>query len=285
MVAEEQQESFAGQSAGSIGGRLKAGREARGMSLADVSSSLRVSERHLKMIEDGAFADLPARTYAVGFTRSYARLVGLDEVAAVEEVRNLLDALQHDQFRRTGHSFEPGDPARVPSARLGWISALAVLLLLVGGAMFYRSFFSPAADLPPLTNPAEAVKPVQAAKPSAPASAPATVSGPVVFTALEEGIWVKFYDAKGSQLMQKQMARGETYVVPADAQGPQIWTGRPDALAITVGGRPVPKLGEREGRIKDVPVSAAALLARAATPPAAPTPTPAPAPASGTPAT
>lgn len=281
MVAEEQQETFVAETGVGVGGRLKAAREAKGMSLADVSAALRVSERHLRMIEDGAFTDLPARTYAVGFTRSYARLVGLDEAAAVEEVRGILDAVQHDQFRRTGSSFEPGDPARVPSARLGWISALAVLLLLVGGAMFYRSFFSPAEDLPPLTNPAEADKPAPQAKAPGPAadtvSGTAAARGPVVFTALEEGVWVKFYDAKGSQLMQKQMARGETYVVPAEAQGPQLWTGRPDALAITVGGKPVPKLAEKEGRVKDVPVSAAALLARSTTPASSPASTLAPA--------
>ena len=55
---------------------------------------------------------------------------------------------------------------------------------------------------------------------------------------------------------------GETYTVPAEAQGPQVWTGRPDALAITVGGKPVPKLAESERIMKDVPVTAQALLAR-----------------------
>jgi cytoskeleton protein RodZ len=91
----------------------------------------------------------------------------------------------------------------------------------------------------------------------------------VVFTALEDGVWVKFYDGTGAQLMQKQMARGERYTVPAEANGPQVWTGRPDALAITVGGRPVPKLAESEGIIRDVPVTAQALLARGQAAPAA----------------
>jgi hypothetical protein len=88
----------------------------------------------------------------------------------------------------------------------------------------------------------------------------------VVFTALEAGIWVKFYDADGLQLMQKQMALGEHYAVPADAKGPQLWTGRPDALSITVGGRQVPKLAEQQTTMRDVPVSAEALLARAPVP-------------------
>jgi hypothetical protein len=97
----------------------------------------------------------------------------------------------------------------------------------------------------------------------------------VVFTALAPGIWVKFYDAGGKQLMQKQMAQGESFTVPADAQGPMLWTGRPDALAITVGGKPLPKLAGQEQVMKDVPVTAEALLARGQ-PGAAPTPTPTP---------
>ena len=77
----------------------------------------------------------------------------------------------------------------------------------------------------------------------------------------ESGV-LRHWDAAGKQLMQKQMALGESFTLPADAQGPMLWTGRPDALAITVGGRQVPKLAEEERVMKDVPVTAAALLAR-----------------------
>jgi len=86
-----------------------------------------------------------------------------------------------------------------------------------------------------------------------------------VFTALEEGVWVKFYDATGRQLMQKQMARGERYTVPQDVENPQLWTGRPDALEITIAGRPVPRLADSQRIMRDVPVTAEALLARAET--------------------
>ena len=76
--------------------------------------------------------------------------------------------------------------------------------------------------------------------------------------------WVKFYDASGERLYEAQMNTGDTYTVPSDAEGPQIWTGRPYALAITIGGRPVPKLSEEDEVVRDVPVTAEALLARPA---------------------
>jgi hypothetical protein len=52
-----------------------------------------------------------------------------------------------------------------------------------------------------------------------------------------------------------------------------LWTGRPDALSITVGGKPLPKLAEQEQVMKDVPVTGEALLARGQ-PSAPPAPTP-----------
>ena len=87
--------------------------------------------------------------------------------------------------------------------------------------------------------------------------------------------WVKFYDADGERLYEAQMDEGDSFTVPADAEGPQVWTGRPYALAITVGGRSVPKLSEVDEVIKDVPITAEALLARADAAPRAPA-TPAP---------
>lgn len=247
-----------------VGARLRAAREASGLSLQQVASETRISQRHLELIEQGKFTELPARTYAVGFSRTYARTVGLDEAAVVDDVRAALDEMEGNYARRTGHSLEPGDPARLPSRGLGWLSAGAVLLLLIGLFLFAGDMYSPGVTPGPLT---EERQPQQARVQPAGQGAPqarAGQAGQVVFTALEDGVWVKFYDRDGRQLMQKQMARGETYVVPVDAQGPQIWTGRPDALAITIGGRKVPKLAENQTVIKDVPVTAEALNARSA---------------------
>ena len=85
-----------------------------------------------------------------------------------------------------------------------------------------------------------------------------------------DGTWVKFYDASGERLYEAQMAKGDSYTIPADAEGAQIWTGRPYALAITVGGKSVPKLSEEDEVIRDVPVTAEALLSRDAEPASAP---------------
>jgi len=250
---------------GTVGAKLRAAREARGLSLAQVAAETRITQRHLELIEAGDFARLPARAYAVGFSRSYAKLLEMDDEEIAREVRAEISMIEPDDSDRA-RKFEPGDPARVPSAKLAWLAACGGIAIFAVGCYFlWNSFFAPAGTLPWLTAEQE-----QAAAPSAQAAAGPTPAvpaapdpkAPVVFTSLEDGIWVKFYDQDGRQLMQKQMAKGETYTVPADVEGPQLWTGRPDALAITVGGKPIPKLGENDRIMKDVPVTAAALLAR-----------------------
>jgi len=253
-----------------IGAQLRAEREAQGLTIEQVSAETRIPVRHLHTVEDGSFATLPSRTYATGFARTYAKLLGFDPATVVDQVRAEMAA--HPQEQDRAAQFEPGDPARIPSARLSWLALAAVVLLLLGGFFFMRTLFAPAAQLPSLVEQQEREQAEQLARrqrAAAAANRPDQPAGPVVFTALEEGIWVKFYDASGRQLMQKQMARGERYTVPQDAEGPQLWTGRPDALEITIAGRPVAPLAQEQSIMRDVPVTAEALLARADPAPAA----------------
>jgi len=252
----------------SAGARLGHARQAAGMSLDDVSARTKIAKRHLVSIEEDRFSDLAGRTYAIGFARTFARAVGLDGAEIADSVRLQLATEEAELWPGPQpETFEPGDPARVPPGRLAWIAGLGALVVIVLLYVFWRSFLSPAGELPDLIKdePPKAV--VGAALAAKDVSTPVDPSGKVVFTALEADIWVKFYDEAGDQLFQKLMAKGEQFAVPANASGPQIRTGRPDALRITVGGQEVPRLGTEPVLVKDMPVHAAALLARKNEPP------------------
>lgn len=249
----------------SVGQRMRRKREEMGLSIAHVASETRIPERHIHTIESGDFSALPAKTYAVGFSRSYARLLGLDEMDVADEVRAELAAAEDARAARQ-NAFEPGDPGKLPSAGLAWAGGFAALVLAVGAFTFYSTFYGAGNGPAPLKPDPE---PVLASGDAAPAngepSAPqaaASGEGQVVFTALEDGVWVRFYDAAGDRLLEKQMSSGERFEIPSDAQSPQIWTGRPDAFAITIDGRAVPKLAEDDFVMRDVAISAEALLAR-----------------------
>ena len=131
-----------------VGPRLRAAREALGWSRAQLAARTKIPERHLAAIESGNFAALPARTYAVGFTRSYAREVGLEEAGIVADLRGELDGIGSGEPRVA--SFEPGDPARIPAGGLAWIAALAALAVVIAVVVIWRPFYSPAMTLPPL---------------------------------------------------------------------------------------------------------------------------------------
>jgi transcriptional regulator with XRE-family HTH domain len=230
--------------------RLRAAREAQGLTTADIAARTRITLRHVEALDRGDLASLPGRPYVLGFVRNYARVVGLDEGALAALARSELDAGTPRAAPRMVHQFDVDDPAKTPSRLVTWLALALVIAVLAAGGVFWRSYYAPATDLPSLIQPDPA--PPTAAAPAALAARPR-----------ENAIWVKFYDGSGKQLLQKQLAQGESYTVPADAVNPMVWTGRPDALTITIGGQPVPALSDHRGIVRNIPVTAQALLARA----------------------
>ena len=255
---------------------LRAARQALGLSAGEVAGRTRITLRHIEALEAGDFSVMPGRPYVIGFARAYALAVGLDDSSIAQAVRAELEGSAPRAEPRALNQFEVGDPSKTPSRLVGWLALLLVAAILAMGGVFWRSYYAPAVSLPSLVKdeeqPSAALTRRQAASTPAPASSRPAAGGPVVFTALEEAIWVKFYDGQGRQLMQKQLAKGESYAVPGDAVGPKLWTGRPDALSITIGGQPIPRLAEAEKVMKDVPIDAASLLARPPAPARATTP-------------
>jgi hypothetical protein len=260
--------------AGGVGAQLRAAREAMRVDLPHVAAQTRIPLRHLEAIERGDFTALPSRTYALGFSRTFASAVGLDPAVITDAVRV---ELSDTSMRRTVPSpgMEPGDPARLPSAGLAWFGAVAALVLAVGVYAFYNAYFGAGTEPGSLLTPKPAATkaPAVAASPAPSSTAP---GGEVVLTAMDDGIWLRLYEEGGERLVERTLAKGETVTVPADASDPRINTGRPDALSIAVGKKPVARLADRPITISGMPVSAAALLARAAPVVASPASTPAP---------
>lgn len=67
----------------SVGEFFRQVREAKGLTVDEVSSKTRIRSDFVKALEDGNFAKLPDQVFARGFVRSYARSLGLDEEDAI----------------------------------------------------------------------------------------------------------------------------------------------------------------------------------------------------------
>ncbi|QTD57010.1 helix-turn-helix domain-containing protein [Parasphingorhabdus cellanae] len=250
----------------SAGDMLRHAREQKNLSVADIAKTTRIPQRHLESIESGDFAALPGRTYAIGFAKSYARTVGLSEVTIGSQLREEMDDQGHSAYEPETSGYSPANSSNIPPKYLAWTAAGLAATLLVG-FLVWRTMFLEPGDFMESSGDAEfvgdngetdgildgTIEPV-GPTPSA--------TGTVILTATET-VWLKIYDEDGERLFEKEMAAGEQYSVPADANGPQILTGRPDALTVTIDGEVVPPLGTADRTIKDVGISAAALLARA----------------------
>lgn len=241
-----------------VGEQLKAARTARGLTLNEVAAQTRIPIRHLEAIEISDFGALPGSTYSLGFTKSYARFVGVDADKLATELRAELVQGGHAGFVPATPDYEPADPSRVPPRWLAWTAA-GIMLVGVTSYFVWRSYaFSGETSAEIIAEqPAKAeTKSETAAQNTAPPA-----NGAVVLTA-KETVWFKIYGPDRKRIYESEMKAGDSYTVPADADGPMIMTGRPQSLTVTVGGKEVAPLGPPERTISNVGVSAAALLAR-----------------------
>lgn len=73
----------------SLGEIFKRQREEMGFSLDDVEEETKIRKFYIRAIEDNQFDLLPARVYAVGFVKRYARLLELDEDLMAKEFKRI----------------------------------------------------------------------------------------------------------------------------------------------------------------------------------------------------
>jgi cytoskeleton protein RodZ len=244
-----------------VGEQLKAERERRGWSFDDVANRTRIPIRHLEAIEKSQFSKIPGSTYALGFARSYARAMEMDEVKLTSDLRIELSEAGHGTYPTPTQNYEPADPSSVPSKMLAWTAA-GIGVLAIAGYFLFRSMNL---DGGTAAEPVVQKEPVVTkAQPAAPNVAPTVdTAGAVVMTATGV-VWVKVYDAEKKRMFESEMKVGDTFTVPTDANGPMIVTGRPDLLTFTVGGKAVAPLGTGEKTIADVGISAKDFADRAA---------------------
>lgn len=247
------------------GDKLRLAREAAGLSLADVASRTRITQRHLEAIERSDFSELPGRTYVTGFARAYARAVDLPETEIGAAVRR---ELEEDEYaaRPAYEAYEPTDPARLPTARLAWTLAIvAALLVSAYGVWRFLSVEPDDALIAAQNRDADASEAPAATVPATEATktqpGPVPADAPVVLTGLSE-VWIGFDDATGKTENWRTLDPGETYEVPpAYIEQFTLRTSIPQAIKVTVGGRDVGQIGPADTLVKGISLKPADLLA------------------------
>jgi cytoskeletal protein RodZ len=203
----------AGGGESSLGTRLRQAREARGISLRELSDQTRIARRYLEAIEADDYKELPGGIFNRSFIKAYAKAVGFNEAEAVAAYTEVARAQGEapDELptsRQSSRIYMDGDTSRSPivTALLSLVILAIISLGIYAGLHYYQrrnnAVSTNAAATPaqagataPSTNPGTNDQTLPAQTPAAPASPDPSAAG----TSATDGLVVRI-KAKGEEV-------------------------------------------------------------------------------------
>ena len=155
-----------------IGKTLREAREAKGLTLAQVSDTTRISKAYLQAVEEDAYQKIPGEVFVKGVLRGYGNFLGLDGAKLVEQYKILAQGMRPEEaasFKireatnvKITPTFKPNEdtPQSSKNSLLTGLVVLVVLLLAVC-AYYFMIVAKPAGSV---TAPATSVAPAAAAQ-------------------------------------------------------------------------------------------------------------------------
>ena len=143
-----------------LGQRLKAEREQRGLTIEKLESETRIQARYFEAIEEDRISDLPSGFFYRSFVRQYARILDLPESEYMPAIQRSLDDEAQDLDAR--ESVLPQRSIEVPPMPTGrfdageetkrWLVRLAVLIIVIAASSglyyLYQRWKSAPAETP-----------------------------------------------------------------------------------------------------------------------------------------
>ena len=123
VKSEKLREMFA-----DLGEKLQAAREAKGLSIPEVSANTRINQAFLSAIEAGEAEQLPAAAFVRGFVRNFAVALGLDGDEILDEFKRITELQGKVEM-----PLEP--PTEVDSPRFVTLPMPKILIVAVTAAL------------------------------------------------------------------------------------------------------------------------------------------------------
>jgi len=118
------------------GETLRQARESNGWSLAEVALKLNLTVNSLSNLEAGEFDKLPGHTFARGYIRAYAKLLGMDQAVLVQQFDQSTGT---DSQGSNVHSLgRIEEPVRVSHTILRIVSLLLLIAVIGGGFVWWQ---------------------------------------------------------------------------------------------------------------------------------------------------
>ncbi len=241
----------------SLGGILKAKRQKKKWEIEDVSRKLRIKPVYLEALEQGHYYAFPARSYGIGFLRSYAKLLDLDQ----DKMTDLFNQETNDEKEQPLDMLVMEKHFSLPSFKfVCGIFCLIVGLYLIwyGLALGYYPNVLNQVNLP--TEPvviesvpevieevpvvAEEIKKEEVQKEKVIEKIADEVSFAPVALVATDTVWVGLKNiATGKVLVSKKFIKNESFIPETPLNELAVSTGRPKLLDLYIGGKKVKTFG------------------------------------------
>lgn len=159
-----------------IGDALKAAREAKGWTVQDAATKLRLMVRQVEAMEAEDYAALGQPVFARGFVRNYARLLGMDPEPLLTR---MAESGAAPAEKVETESYAPVTSQGISPVLIGALAVLA-FVLAIPAAMYWwlnsgedEEHAAPAVQTEPVAPSAPEVQPAQAPEAALPAVPPA----------------------------------------------------------------------------------------------------------------
>ena len=232
------------------GGRLRAGREAAGLSVADIAEVLRFSAHQIEALERDDYARLAGTTLVRGMVRGYAKLLKMQPEPLLAGLDTTVKPLVADVRppSNIGVAEKVTTVDRVSRGAVALVAIFVLLFALLAGYVYVMADEPVASTTPLSAEPAVPAVAVVSVQPTvAVAEAPSTEAGalaplqssPAVVALVldfDDLSWVEITDASQSIVFRGEHPKGTRRVI--DGKAPfQLGSGRASAVRVSYGER------------------------------------------------
>jgi transcriptional regulator with XRE-family HTH domain len=184
------------------GRKLSEARRQLGLSLDEVADRIRVRREFLEALEEMNIKLLPGKAYALAFLRSYARELGIDEKAIVDQFQDECALTREDAQRQLR------SPTSKPRRERPWVWAAGVVLL-AAAVVGWRAISQQ--DPVQSTEAQAAASQATVSAPPSPAPAPAAETRRVVEIRAVSEAWLEARGPDGTVFLSRTLQPGDVY--------------------------------------------------------------------------
>ena len=238
-----------------IGERLRAAREAKGLQVEDAHRQTKIHIRILQAMEEDRAPEVLDPAYAKGFLKKYAAFLNLDPAPLLAEYRQS-ERVSAPLASSANGAGGPGEEAAAGIPR--WLVVASITVIALIGLIFLILLSKDLSRPVSAPTPAPAAKPVAPSKPTPPPTPKLLVprSQPLKLSVrAAQDCWMQVkVDEK--VLFQNVLAKGHEETWTSNEMV-ELWVGNAAALTLTLNGHSLEPLGQ--GVIKGIRITRAGL--------------------------